>query len=148
MLRSLLRKAAPFVATLVASAFIGQAVQTPQQASNVQPTQQVEPTQYPTQIPPTPRPTYTPVPTPTAYPTATPYPTANPAIQRMQLQDPSGVGGTSTNAEPNAASGYTCNCAKTCPSMSCQEAYFQLNQCGCSARDGDGDGVPCEAQCR
>lgn len=43
---------------------------------------------------------------------------------------------------------YVCNCSKTCPSLSCAEAYFQLNDCGCSVRDGDGDGVPCEAQCR
>ena len=45
------------------------------------------------------------------------------------------------------SSGYSCNCAKTCGAMSCEEAYFQL-ACGCSARDGDSDGVPCEAQCR
>jgi len=43
---------------------------------------------------------------------------------------------------------YTCNCSKTCPNLSCAEAYFQLNNCGCSTRDGDSDGVPCEAQCR
>lgn len=45
-------------------------------------------------------------------------------------------------------SNYVCNCSKTCPNLSCAEAYFQLNDCGCSVRDGDGDGVPCEAQCR
>jgi len=50
--------------------------------------------------------------------------------------------------EPIVKSPYTCNCSKTCPNMSCAEAYYQLNQCGCSARDGDHDGVPCEAQCR
>jgi hypothetical protein len=44
-------------------------------------------------------------------------------------------------------SSYKCNCSKTCPSLSCTEAYFQLVSCGCSARDADGDGVPCEAQC-
>ncbi len=43
---------------------------------------------------------------------------------------------------------YTCNCSKTCPNMTCAEAYYQLNECGCSARDGDDDGVPCEEQCR
>lgn len=49
---------------------------------------------------------------------------------------------------PPAAPGFTCNCSKTCPQMaSCDEAYFQLNQCGCSARDGDHDGVPCESIC-
>ena len=30
---------------------------------------------------------------------------------------------------------------------SCQEAYFQLNQCGCGQRDNDNDGVPCESIC-
>lgn len=44
---------------------------------------------------------------------------------------------------------YTCDCRKTCPEMSsCQEAYFQLNNCGCQRRDGDNDGVPCESICR
>lgn len=47
----------------------------------------------------------------------------------------------------NTAS-YACNCSKTCGQMvSCDEAYFQLNACGCSARDGDDDGVPCESIC-
>ncbi len=45
--------------------------------------------------------------------------------------------------------GYSCNCSKTCTAMaSCDEAYYQLNSCGCSARDGDDDGVPCESLCR
>lgn len=44
---------------------------------------------------------------------------------------------------------YTCNCSKTCGEMSsCQEAYFQLNNCGCRKRDGNNDGVPCESICR
>jgi len=43
---------------------------------------------------------------------------------------------------------YTCNCSKTCPNLTCAEAYYQLEECGCSVRDGDGDGIPCEAQCR
>ena len=43
---------------------------------------------------------------------------------------------------------YSCSCSKTCSQInSCEEAYFQLNQCGCSRRDGDGDGVPCETLC-
>ena len=43
---------------------------------------------------------------------------------------------------------YTCNCRKTCGEMSsCDEAYFQLEDCGCSRRDGDKDGVPCESIC-
>lgn len=46
-----------------------------------------------------------------------------------------------------ASAGYICNCAKTCSQMTCDEAYFQLRQCGCSRRDGDKDGVPCENVC-
>lgn len=50
-------------------------------------------------------------------------------------------------AQPNTGS-YSCNCSKSCDAMaSCEEAYFQLNQCGCSKRDGDSDGVPCESIC-
>lgn len=42
----------------------------------------------------------------------------------------------------------TCNCSKTCGQIkTCDEAYFQLKNCGCSARDADGDGVPCESLC-
>lgn len=48
---------------------------------------------------------------------------------------------------PPAAS-FTCSCSKTCEQIAtCEEAYFQLNQCGCSRRDSDGDGVPCESIC-
>lgn len=43
---------------------------------------------------------------------------------------------------------YACNCSKTCPNLSCSEAQYQLNTCGCSARDADHDGVACDAQCQ
>lgn len=46
-----------------------------------------------------------------------------------------------------APAGFTCNCSRTCGSMTCTEAYFQLQQCGCSQRDADSDGVPCESIC-
>jgi outer membrane biosynthesis protein TonB len=53
------------------------------------------------------------------------------------------------SSTPSTSVGYTCSCSKTCPQMaSCEEAYFQLNQCGCGARDGDNDGIPCESICR
>lgn len=43
---------------------------------------------------------------------------------------------------------FACDCNKTCEQMaSCEEAYFQLRNCGCRRRDGDGDGVPCESIC-
>lgn len=49
---------------------------------------------------------------------------------------------------PQAGESYVCNCKKTCSQLaSCDEAYYQLNTCGCSIRDGDDDGVPCEAIC-
>lgn len=49
---------------------------------------------------------------------------------------------------PQAGESYICNCKKTCSQMvSCDEAYYQLNTCGCSVRDGDKDGVPCENIC-
>lgn len=44
---------------------------------------------------------------------------------------------------------FTCDCSKLCSQIqTCDEAYFQLNQCGCSARDSDRDGVPCESLCK
>lgn len=44
--------------------------------------------------------------------------------------------------------GYICNCSKTCPNMSsCAEAQYQLNNCGCSRRDADKDGIACDADC-
>ena len=43
---------------------------------------------------------------------------------------------------------FTCDCSKACTQISSgEEAYFQLNNCGCSIRDNDGDGVPCESLC-
>lgn len=53
-----------------------------------------------------------------------------------------------TTVPPISVDNYSCNCSKTCTNMdSCEEAYFQLNNCGCFARDGDDDGVPCESIC-
>lgn len=50
-----------------------------------------------------------------------------------------GAGGTS----------YSCSTKKTCGQMSsCEEAKFQLHQCGNSRLDRDNDGVPCESLCR
>lgn len=45
-------------------------------------------------------------------------------------------------------SNFVCDCNKSCTQISsCEEAYFQLNDCGCTIRDNDGDGVPCEGLC-
>jgi len=55
----------------------------------------------------------------------------------------------STTPQNNNSSTYTCNCKKTCPQMSsCAEAQYQLNICGCSARDGDDDGIACDSDCQ
>ncbi len=44
---------------------------------------------------------------------------------------------------------YTCDCSKTCSQMSsCDEAQYQLNVCGCKARDADGDGIACDSDCQ
>ena len=44
---------------------------------------------------------------------------------------------------------FTCDCFKLCKEMtSCAEAFFQLNECGCTYRDYDEDGIPCESLCR
>lgn len=111
-----------------------------------QPTQTPVPTQIPdptaTQVPPTmtppPEPT-APLATPTATqapppPTWTPQPLpTDPPVQQQQFV-------------PQESS-YVCDCSKTCSRLSCDEAYYQLNQCGCSVRDGDSDGIPCESIC-
>ena len=48
----------------------------------------------------------------------------------------------------NDNSAFVCDCKKSCTNISsCEEAYFQLNNCGCSKRDSDEDGVPCESLC-
>lgn len=47
------------------------------------------------------------------------------------------------------SSAYSCNCSKTCGQMSsCAEAQYQLNVCGCKARDADKDGIACDADCQ
>lgn len=79
-------------------------------------------------------------------PTSTPVsviskPTNTPPVYIPQPTSPPPV-------KPITGSSYTCNCSKTCSNMSsCEEAYFQLNDCGCTIRDGDDDGVPCEIIC-
>lgn len=43
---------------------------------------------------------------------------------------------------------FNCDCSKTCDELSCDEAQYQLNTCGCSARDADSDGTACDADCQ
>ncbi len=48
-----------------------------------------------------------------------------------------------------AVGAFTCGPPKTCRQMaSCEEALFQLRQCGATRIDGDDDGIPCESICR
>jgi micrococcal nuclease len=55
----------------------------------------------------------------------------------------------STSSDSTNTGSWECNCKKTCTQITtCEEAYFQLNECGCTDRDGNGDGVPCETICR
>lgn len=52
-------------------------------------------------------------------------------------------------SKPQVAGTYTCDCGKLCSQIStCEEAYFQLEQCGCTKRDSDSDGIPCESLCK
>ena len=52
------------------------------------------------------------------------------------------------NTQQSTQGGFVCNCSKTCANLSCSEAQYQLNSCGCSARDGDGDGIACDSKCQ
>ena len=92
--------------------------------------------------------------------TNTPAPAATPAnepeptysneptpSQTPVYQEPAPVY-TPPPSQPTYNSSYSCSVPKTCTQMSsCEEAYFYLNVCGDSARDGDHDGVPCESIC-
>ncbi|MCG6857707.1 MAG: excalibur calcium-binding domain-containing protein [Salaquimonas sp.] len=52
---------------------------------------------------------------------------------------------TSARAQSRA---FSCSDKKSCPQMAdCAEAYFHFDVCGDTARDGDGDGIPCEKVC-
>ena len=92
---------------------------------------------------PTSLPTLTPTLTPTLIPTTRPTATITPTAQ-IYIPQPT----SAPQTQMNQSGGYSCSCSKTCTQMiSCEEAYYQLNQCGCSRRDGDHDGVPCEDIC-
>lgn len=98
-----------------------------------------QPTPKPSPIP-TPKPTPVPSPVPTPIPSPKPKPTPQQPSPIMMSIQPS----------PQAPQGgWVCNCAKTCPQMSsCAEAQYQLNNCGCGARDADKDGIACDADCQ
>ncbi len=80
-----------------------------------------------------------------------PAPVSAPARQAGSSQAGSSQGQSgAAAAQPTTVPGpqFSCDCSKSCSAMaSCEEARFQLNSCGCSRRDSDRDGVPCESIC-
>ncbi|KKS95981.1 MAG: nuclease [Candidatus Gottesmanbacteria bacterium GW2011_GWA2_43_14] len=78
--------------------------------------------------------------------------------QRLAREEQKGLWGSAceiqptpvTTSEPGGdASLYICDCSKSCAKMtSCAEAQFQLVNCGCTGRDGDGDGFACDSDCQ
>ncbi|WP_339490989.1 thermonuclease family protein [Pseudomonas sp. EL_65y_Pfl2_R95] len=55
---------------------------------------------------------------------------------------------TQAGSPSSSGSRYNCNTLKWCGQMNCAEARYQLTQCRNPNIDGDGDGIPCERQCR
>lgn len=106
-------------------------------------------------------PASSPTPTPTPIPSPVPTPQSSAPVAPVQNFDspggaPQSGGGASTvqnspapqTPPPADNAHWSCDCKKTCPQMSsCAEAQWQLNNCGCSARDGDKDGLACDQQC-
>jgi len=106
-----------------------------------------EPSTTPTSLPTT-IPTSTPTPTQTVIPTKTPNPTSAPKVLPISRPTARPTTKPVLIATPIPAAGYTCDCSKTCPNLSCAEAQYQLNVCGCSQRDADDDGTACDADCQ
>lgn len=53
------------------------------------------------------------------------------------------------NKQAQTGQTFICNCSKTCSQISsCAEAQYQLNVCGCIARDSDKDGIACDSDCQ
>lgn len=89
-------------------------------------------------------------PIPTIIPTSIPQPTRVPptSVPYVPVYIPPTQMPQQVVPQTNSGGGFSCNCSKVCGAMaSCEEAYYQLNTCGCSVRDGDHDGVPCETLC-
>jgi endonuclease YncB( thermonuclease family) len=63
-----------------------------------------------------------------------------------QANNPTAVAITPPPA--NTSRAFECNCNLTCSQISsCDEAYYQLNSCGCNRLDGNNDGIPCTNLC-
>ena len=79
--------------------------------------------------------------------------------QRLARQEQKGLWGadcqSQSTPQPTAkpqtvqTASFICDCSKSCSKMtSCAEAQYQLENCGCIARDGDGDGLACDSDCQ
>ncbi len=56
-----------------------------------------------------------------------------------------GCGTQTESLETTTSAMFTCDCSKSCQQIaSCAEAQYLIDACGCTGRDGDGDGVACE----
>lgn len=75
-------------------------------------------------------------------------PTTAPIVQATNPPISQPGPGIGSGSSGGASGGYVCDCNKTCGQIAtCAEAYYQLNVCGCSRRDSDEDGIPCESLC-
>ncbi|MDP1710295.1 MAG: thermonuclease family protein [bacterium] len=70
----------------------------------------------------------------------------NATVLRSTVAPVSNSSGISGNSDSQNTSGnFSCDCSKSCSKISsCEEAQFQLKTCGCTKRDGDGDGLACD----
>jgi endonuclease YncB( thermonuclease family) len=88
---------------------------------------------------------------PVEKPSSTPTPQNTPTPQKTQTTN-TVIQNTSNQSSDNdantSATKYTCDCKKTCSSMGCAEAQYQLNECGCTVRDRDKDGIACDENCQ
>ena len=80
---------------------------------------------------------------PSVLPTKTPIVIKSPYATPITVTQQKTIDSNNTNG-----GNYSCNCSKTCPNLSCAEAQYQLNVCGCKARDADHDSIACNAQCQ
>lgn len=93
------------------------------------------------------KPTVIPTLAATIPPTKPILPTRTPTKSIAPTARPTKVYVAPTALPPAQSGGMSCNCSLTCPQMnSCAEAQFQLNSCGCSARDADNDGIACDRE--
>lgn len=71
------------------------------------------------------------------------------STQNIQSTTSQTAPSTQTQPSSQTSGSYTCDCSKTCSQMSsCAEAQYQLNVCGCKARDTDKDSIACDSDCQ